>query len=192
MAAFLCVNGGYNMEEKYYDVYEDYDLTKTLKLTNEQFKSVAKSFVLDKRTNQLTLFTSPRALTLTTSNGKPNPEVDFDYRKKIYFNYMSFTQSFLNSSTASDRFKGLLRAGFIPLIMEPYPLAKCYTNNIEVLDEKQIPYYIVKPVQVLNVNYSLPDEVFDVFVSRIDLAEILHKQPAEITVPMAWEALGLC
>lgn len=113
---------------------------------------------------------------------------DATFTIKSYIGYLNTIKPIAMNSEVGDY---MLRLGFIPLIMPPsFWEDKAHTMILPKLP-KSLPYHPRPAVSFLATNFSFRSDYPDIWVSKLDAAELCGCKPELVTVRGVLEKCGL-
>lgn len=110
------------------------------------------------------------------------------FTKESYLGYLNQVKTLAMSATSDDS-TYMLRLGFIPLVMPPsFWGDRAHTMILPRLP-KSLPYYPRPAISFLNFRYH--SDYPDIWVSKLDAAELCGCKPELVTVKGVLEKCGL-
>ena len=101
-----------------------------------------------------------------------------------YLNYLNILRPYVHSSN----YTGMLELGFLPVVMPPsFFEDRLHKLVLPKLTEKGIPFYQRRPISFLGNSYT--SDYPDIWVSKMDMAEILNQPPHTILTKTVLEGL---
>jgi hypothetical protein len=100
-----------------------------------------------------------------------------------YINYVEYLKVFAMESKRT----GLFELGFLPLIMPPSFLGDKIHREVLPKLQGRLSYYPVPAMSLLNFYYH--SDYPDIWIHRLDAAELVEKEPYQVRVKDVLEAL---